>query len=124
MQELENEERFNVGGRCDEEEKVSVGKTIYEGRRVRVGEVDEGRSRGRVFEVEREEVGCGKRPASVDVGEDGIPGAGSVAGLWQKHRDNAPIVIKDVKSFNDAAHCKTSRRVTALLNRDLSRRDG
>jgi hypothetical protein len=52
VQELQHEERLDLGRRGHEKEEVCVSKAEDEGRRVCVGEIDEVRPWYRVFEVE------------------------------------------------------------------------
>ena len=68
MEELQNEEWLDIGGRSGEEKEIVVCEAVDKSRRICVCEVDEIRARRRVVEIEWEEVGCGKWTTSVDVG--------------------------------------------------------
>lgn len=57
VEELEDEERLDLGGRRDEEQEVRVSQAEDESRRVRVGEVDEVRPRCWMLEIEGQQMG-------------------------------------------------------------------
>lgn len=61
VEELEREERLDIGRGRQQKEEIRMGQAEDQGRRGGVREVDEVVSRDGVFEVEGQQVACGER---------------------------------------------------------------
>lgn len=67
VQELEDQQGLNLGGRGGDEQQVGVGEAEDERGRARVGQVYQVRSRRRVLEVEGQQAGGRERSPRVPV---------------------------------------------------------